>query len=462
MIDANQMVKEYHEMVDKAGGSSAVLSRLLVVELLLLLSLRAKKEEESVVLSPKITVNNHDYYPDIYTETGIKRLRTPPHSCFEIKTRLISDSVNKVNRIAVAYKQAFPDANFYLIYGERGVITDTVLREAKIQNVVQIYQIDDFLARIEKTRKINDQVDLFERDWHEKRDIIIDDAKFSFRENKCSLFLGAGVSMSAGGPSWETLLFKAIKKNHKTITKRDFKKIFASCGQSPIVMGRYVAPDSRSLDMLSNYLKQHVLYKDVDINHSELIKSICECVETEKVESIITYNYDDLVETALEQRGRKRAISIFEKSRNTKDEIPVYHVHGLIPQFKSDIASTPVLSEKDYHDIYRKSYHWSNIEQLHALDRNTCFFIGLSMTDPNLRRLLDFSHTDSDNEIHHYAFLKRNNLYKDDDVEKNKRYFDTFEQQLENIGVSVVWYESHDELPGIIRRIIASMEFVNV
>ena len=227
-------------------------------------------------------------------------------------------------------------------------------------------------------------------------------------------------------------------------------------------MGRYVAPDSRSLDMLSNYLKQHVLYKDVDINHSELIKSICECVETEKVESIITYNYDDLVETALEQRGRKRAISIFEKSRNTKDEIPVYHVHGLIPQFKSDIASTPVLSEKDYHDIYRKSYHWSNIEQLHALDRNTCFFIGLSMTDPNLRRLLDFSHTDSDNEIHHYAFLKRNNLYKDDDVEKNKRYFDTFEQQLENIGVSVVWYESHDELPGIIRRIIASMEFVNV
>lgn len=459
-MDTEKMVQQYHEMLEKTGGYSTVMARLLEAKLYFSLSLRTKKDEESVVLSPKITIHNHVFYPDIYTETGISRLRIPPQSYFELKTRLVFDTVNKVSKVASAYKQVCPQANFYLIYGERGMITDTVLREAKKQNVIQIYQIDDFLAKIEKTREINDQVDLFERDWQKKRDNIIDGAKFSFRENNCSLFLGAGVSMSAGGPSWETLLFKAIKKNHKTFTKRDFKKIFASCGQSPIVMGRYVVPDSHSLDVLSNYLKQHVLYKDVDINRSELIKSICECVETEKVESIITYNYDDLVETALERRGRKRAISIFEKSRNTIDEIPVYHVHGLIPQFNSDLASTPVLSEKDYHDIYRKSYHWSNIEQLHALDRNTCFFIGLSMTDPNLRRLLDFSHAESDNEIHHYAFLKRNNLYDNDDVEKNKQHFETFEQQLENIGVSVIWYESHDELPDIIRRIIAPLRLV--
>lgn len=226
-------------------------------------------------------------------------------------------------------------------------------------------------------------------------------------------------------------------------------------------MGRYLAPDKHSLEQISDYLQRFVLYKDVDLNNSRLINVICEFVETNNVESIITYNYDDLVETAINDRGNKKAFSVFAKSRNASDELPVYHVHGLIPHDKSAIAATPVLSEKDYHDIYRKSFHWSNIEQLHALDRNSCFFIGLSMSDPNLRRLLDFSHSDNDNEIRHYAFLKRKSLYVEDDVDKNRNHFETIEQQLESVGVWVIWVEQYDEIPEMIRQIIAPMRLIS-
>ena len=55
-----------------------------------------------------------------------------------------------------------------------------------------------------------------------------------------------------------------------------------------------------------------------------------------------------------------------------------------------------VLGEKEYHKIYQEPYNWGNIEQLHALNRNVCFFIGLSMNDPNLRRLIDGSNEDGE------------------------------------------------------------------
>lgn len=82
------------------------------------------------------------------------------------------------------------------------------------------------------------------------------------------------------------------------------------------------------------------------------------------------------------------------------------------------------------------------------------------MSDPNLRRLLDFSHAGNDNEIHHYAFLKRDLLYGEQNVVKNKQHFDTVEQQLESIGVWVIWFEHFEEIPQMIRSIVTPMGMV--
>lgn len=468
-MDLEDLKEKHKELIDSQGGYSMVQRRLLLLKVYTSLYFRTSKDEESISMVSGTQFLKFMYSIDLYTETGIKRLRIPAHSCFELKDTIVTDSVYRVNKFAEIYIHDHPGAKVFLLYQNPGVLTDQVLREVKKQKLAEVYQVDDFLQKIETVAKIQDQIDRQEQDWRAERESIIDSARFSYREDHCTFFLGAGVSISAGGPSWEMLLRKIMRKYKRIGRQSDFKKIYGSCGMSPIILGRYVASNKKMLERISEYLQRYVLYKNVHPEDSELIKAICEAVvgpanderivAAGSVESIITYNYDDMVETALEKCGIKTARA-YMKNRIKKDEFPVYHVHGIIPQEKQDIISTPILGEKEYHQIYRESYQWSNVEQLHALDRNTCFFIGLSMNDPNLRRLLDISRSGSDNDYHHFAFLQRKPLFKPEEVRKNEMHFRTIEFQLSDLGVQVIWYENHEEIPQFIRRIIAPMRYV--
>lgn len=54
--------------------------------------------------------------------------------------------------------------------------------------------------------------------------------------------------------------------------------------------------------------------------------------------------------------------------------------------------------------------NWANLTQLNFLLNSTCIFIGLSMADPNLRRLLDIASKKSKVNTDcckHYVILER-------------------------------------------------------
>lgn len=461
-MDIEKFQKEHQKMIDGHGGYTAVRMQLMGQKVYASLYFRTSLDEETISFARGSDILNFGYIVDLYTETGIKKLKIPSHSCFELKDRLVSDSVSRIIKFAERYHVKYPGAKVYLIYNERGMLTEQVEKEVKKRKFVEVWQIDDFISWTDKFAQIQSRIEFVESEWKTARDLALDTARLAFLENQCSFFLGAGVSIDAGGPSWEVLLRK-IMLHYKQVGKKDFFKVYTSCGQSPIILGRYVLSKEKTLQDLPYYLQRYVLYRNVNPEQSELIKAICEAVKTQtgnssivassRVDSIITYNYDDLVETALEQSG-VRVARVYLKSRNQRDEFPVYHVHGLIPQKNKNIASTLILGEKEYHEVYRETYNWSNVEQLHALDRNTCFFIGLSMTDPNLRRLLDISHSGGDNDSRHFAFLKREPLFKGD-IEKNKNHFSTVENQFFDLGVRIIWYERYDEVPKMLRKIIA-------
>lgn len=465
-MDIRKLTEMYTEMIDGHGGYYAAKSRLLEQEVYVYLSLGVKGDSESVSFVTSQMLLDFMCSADIYTETGIERFSIPPHSCFEIKERLVADSVFRSGKFARAYREKYPEAKVYLLYQDRGMLSEQVERVAKRQLQIELFQIDAFLEKLKTKAKINDSIDSFEQDWKSLRTQFIDNARCAYIENHSTFFLGAGVSMDAGGPSWKELLRKILRHFKRIGSKTDFDKVYDACGLSAIILGRYAVSDRKNLKNLSKYLQRYVLYHNVDPGKSELINAICEAVIGEqedkyivakgRLDSIITYNYDDIVEAALEKRGVSVS-RIYLKNRNHRNEFPIYHVHGLIPQENQGIVSTLILSEREYHEMYKEAYNWSNVEQLHALDRNTCFFIGLSMTDPNLRRLLDISRAGSDKEICHFAFLKRESLFKPEEIEKNKLHFNTIELQLRDLGVQVIWYEDHKEVPEILRKIISPL-----
>ncbi len=149
-------------------------------------------------------------------------------------------------------------------------------------------------------------------------------------------------------------------------------------------------------------------------------------------------------------------------------ELPIYHVHGYLPR---DGSITPlheiVFSEDAYHSQFIDPFSWANLTQLIHFSQNICIFIGLSMTDPNLRRLLDVSMRKNPNrKANHYIFKKR---YSPDEVRErfstleiggddfeNAADFMRIAEVLEetdanNLGMNVIWIDAYDEIPSFLR-----------
>lgn len=282
-----------------------------------------------------------------------------------------------------------------------------------------------------------------------------------FAEGPVSFFLGAGVSCSANLPKWEDLLkslldYPAIKEGTGIFSK-DYDILIKECGCSSIITGRYIQKQYEEKGLKVEDAIFDIFYKKKHPSSSTLIKELCRLIKDNqtRVKGIITYNYDDLIEHELDAAGVKNYPVC---NNNTPENIfPICHVHGIIDRNKN-YNSDIVLSETEYHDIYRRAYHWSNVEQLHALQRSNCFFIGLSMMDPNLRRLLDIvqgEYGDRDSNrgnMPHFAFIRQKDV--GEKLGDNAAVFrDRFEGMLKSLGVYVIWYDDYSDLPVLIKEL---------
>ncbi len=329
-------------------------------------------------------------------------------------------------------------------------------------------------------------------DWKSKRDEIISDVAEHYRNGRFSLLLGAGVSSSAGLPDWDTLLnslFVSMLTNDDLKDKGTPSEQIASIvkrlremdGPSALMLARYIrkglsagSSEERSKFIRAVTVQLYSLRNRRYSLSSPLIKQIASlCTPTRtgaKVKSVITYNFDDLIERELEERGLLFK-SIFEEVElASAEEIPVYHVHGFLPEDRAKYSgldrSTLVFSEEGYHQIYGEAYHWSNLVQLASLKETSCLMVGLSLTDPNLRRLLEISSKSVDRPKH-FAFLRRldfEKFIKDDGRSAiraphnvSKRFLDRHhslnEEVMRELGVIAIWYEEYEEIPAILERV---------
>ena len=91
---------------------------------------------------------------------------------------------------------------------------------------------------------------------------------------------------------------------------------------------------------------------------------------------------------------------------------------------------------------------------------NTCLFVGVSMTDPNMRRLLEVAANKDeigDVRCRHYAILPRFSISSDkssDMIQKFESINESLQETMyRELGVNILWVEDLEEVPKIINKI---------
>lgn len=373
---------------------------------------------------------------DYFLPEGCAKWNYPPNTVIEVVNSLKSGTVYQARHNIIDIRKIGHDIQAYYIFCKEITSPEHLpLRSSKKPNDI-IHVIDFNTLRTLKKR-------MFEDDdyWQDRQLRIKSKAKSVFTNGKNTLFLGAGLSMSCGLPGWGTLLelmLTSLRKD-RALSVNDYDACRNDSQGSLLIKARYLKQFYTETNRTFISDIREALYKNVDDN-GQLLKSVASLIKTGNVETVISYNYDDLLEEALQRAGVLFS-PIDQSNRPTLGTLPILHTHGFVPrEVDADYDRNVVLSEEDYHSLYRDAYHWANVEQLHALTQTTCFFIGLSLKDPSLRRLLDISFERSSGNAVHYAFLPRTE-YKQP-AKAEALYY--------NMGINVIWYENVDELPSMV------------
>lgn len=273
------------------------------------------------------------------------------------------------------------------------------------------------------------------------------------------LFCGAGISIEAGIPGWNVLLRRLLTRLFRGESSHEHAEAYQDrFAGSPLIVSQYL---KNALGQDYRDTMRRALYAD-NPDTSNLIEAIRELCRPQRarqsLHSIVTFNFDDLIEVELERHSIANSSIYREGQRALPHELPVYHVHGYLPRSPSEADEHDlVFSEDAYHSQFLDPFSWSNLTQLSHLGNQTCLFVGLSMTDPNLRRLLDVSaRKNPDSEQRHFV-VRRRHTVAECGPPASEQVIDMAnileEGDSNNLGLNVVWVNSFDEVPDLIRSI---------
>lgn len=270
--------------------------------------------------------------------------------------------------------------------------------------------------------------------------------------NDCFAFvLGAGVSVDPGAKSWDALLshFEDELEKKGVISNRD--KLCKKIGGSSIITAQMCKElYKREIDY---YWAIHQgLYKDarpIDKDYCifQIAKHIEKCL-AKKHFRVLTYNFDEYLERYLAHLGVRYNV-LYDDACIVDDSVSIYHVHGFLPQVsaKSNLQSkylkSVFLTEENYNQLYNHPYSWQIASQLSFFRENTCLFVGCSLSDPNIRRLLEL--TKKEKKVHFAIFTKDKMTNTDIAVASN---------HFARLGIEVIWVDDYSEVTAVLRRLI--------
>ena len=325
--------------------------------------------------------------------------------------------------------------------------------------------VQRLVTSLESEKQVMEEVvaeEVQEQQKVEDRDRKVSELIKALHSGRLTLVCGAGVSVGAGVPKWNELLLRLLRTMISKLSEDytlvensdDASRFHSKYSPSSLVVGKYLKNN-----LGNDFLKElrSSLYS-TNPESCDLLNAIIELSRPQRngkpLDSIITFNFDNLLEENLAKHNIKYKPIYSEGARNSPDELPIYHVHGYLPR-KGKIPTNMevVFSEDAYHSQFIEPFSWSNLIQLNKLSQNTCLFVGLSLTDPNLRRLLDVAYRKNpDKHLNHYLIKKVPAHPKSNDA-MDRLALILEEQDANELGLSMIWVENYNEIPSILTQI---------
>jgi hypothetical protein len=203
---------------------------------------------------------------------------------------------------------------------------------------------------------------------------MLEDLAEAVRQKRAILFVGAGVSMAVGLPSWHELI--AQMGEDLELDPHDF----VNSDQSYQTLAEFYRLKRGSIGPLRSWMDRKWSVSEDNVRGSQLHDLIVEL----DFPIIYTTNYDANLEVAyrLHQRDFVK-VTTARDIASIRDGVPqIVRFHG---DFDDD--QSLVLAESDYFDRLSFDTPLDIKFRADALGR-TILFIGYSMSDPNIRLLL--------------------------------------------------------------------------
>jgi hypothetical protein len=279
----------------------------------------------------------------------------------------------------------------------------------------------------------------------------------AYSKGRLNVFIGAGISQGSGFDGWEAFNKKLIRRYlETTIGSSTPAAMLASPSIESAsealyeILGRDAVADfvSRATSRHFGRLLADVLFNNRRIKDLPLKSTHHQLAGLSERARLFTLNFDPLLELAMARKFQTEEWLRFRSPDQTggvlKKKHKVEHLHGWIdPDGRS--SKNVVLTESDYLELTTHSTANANkfLKKMLA-SQDTTLILGMSLADPNFRRVLYF--------LNKHKLSSRERIYVV--TRKDRPAIDHYaEVHWVSRGLRLLFIKHHDDIPGLLRDV---------
>jgi hypothetical protein len=221
---------------------------------------------------------------------------------------------------------------------------------------------------------------------------------------RCAVFVGAGLSVAAGYPSWATLLRNLIDKGHARSWRinasqaKELKKLLKDSDKYLLV----------AEELRERFGKEEFETQLVEIFRQDFAPTASHLRLMDIPFTLaVTTNYDLLLEKAYMKKLNDWP-SAFTNLQPPEIAEALWRNEYFILKAHGDVKNRAsfVITERDYRNVVFHSHGYRSALGS-IFTKNTVLFLGVGLTDPELRLLLGYLHDAFHGGTTHYALVPR-------------------------------------------------------